>query len=121
MWRLALLTDSFGNCNAHTGSSSLTPYIPGDIVAGITKVIDGDTFPYATFNDRCGRLDYFGCIINKPINYLDIVYSRKITADDMDARYKQALFLNVFGNVIKSIVPTSNGKSPYTIQYAGFN
>jgi hypothetical protein len=110
MWRLSLLSDSFGNCNSHTGSSSLTPYLPQNIVSATVKN-DGNV---ANFSDRCGRVDYFGCIINKPINTLDLVYSRTIDAAS-DARYRQALFLNVFGNVVKQITPA--GKNGYVVSY----
>lgn len=114
MWKLALLTDSFGNCNSHTSSSSLTPYYPQNIVADVTRVINEEDTELATWADRCGRLDYFGCIINKPINYLDVVYSRTIN-QDADARYNQGLYLNVFGNVVKQIVPS--GKGSYSVGY----
>ena len=114
MWRLALLSDSLGNCNAHTGSASITPYNPQYIVSDTVKVIDGFDTTKATWADRCGRLDYFGCIINKPINTLDLVYSRTINGDS-DARYDQSLYLNVFGSVVKTIVPS--GKGNYTVSY----
>ena len=110
MWRLSLLSDSYGNCNSHTGSSSLTPYLPGNIVANTIK----DEGIVASSNDRCGRLDYFGCIINKPINTLDLVYSRTIDVNS-DSRYRQALYLNVFGSVVKQITPS--GKNGYTVGY----
>jgi hypothetical protein len=114
MWRLSLLSDSFGNCNAHTGSASLTPYIPSQIVADTIRKYGGIEVFKGSWEDRCGRLDYFGCIINKPINYLDIVYSRTVTGD-LDSRYIQALYLNVFGNVVKQITPA--GKNGYTVSY----
>jgi hypothetical protein len=114
MWRLSLLSDSLGNCNAHTGSASLTPYNPQYIVDDTVRVIGGIPNTFATWADRCGRLDYFGCIINKPINTLDLVYSRTINVD-ADARYNQGLYLNVFGSVVKQLTPA--GKNGYVVSY----
>ena len=114
MWRLSLLSDSFGNCNTHTGASSLTPYYPQNIVSGVVKDIDDELIQVATWSDRCRNLDYFGCIINKPINYLDLVFTRTID-DDAEARFSAPFYINVFGNVVKSIVPS--GKNGYTVQY----
>lgn len=114
MWRLSLLSDSLGNCNAHTASASITPYNPQYIVDDTVKVIDEVPTTKATWADRCGRLDYFGCIIDKPINTLDLVYSRTINLD-ADARYNQGLYLNVFGSVVKQLVPA--GKNGYTVSY----
>jgi hypothetical protein len=114
MWKLALLSDSLGNCNAHTGSASITPYNPQYIVSDTVKKIDGFDTTKATWADRCGRLDYFGCIINKQINTLDLVYSRTVNLD-ADARYNQGLYLNVFGSVVKQLVPS--GKNSYTVSY----
>jgi len=110
MWRLSLLSDSFGNCNSHTSSSSLTTYLPANVIANTVK----NTATVANWNDRAGRVDYLGCIINKPINYLDVVFSRTIDLGS-NARYRQALYLNVFGNVVKQIVPA--GKNGYTVGY----
>jgi hypothetical protein len=110
MWRLSLLSDSFGNCNSHTSSSSLTTYLPANVIANTVK----NTETVANWNDRAGRTDYFGCIINKPINTLDIQYTRTIDLGS-NGRYRQALFLNVFGNVVKQITPA--GKNGYTVSY----
>ena len=114
MWKLALLSDSLGNCNAHTASASITPYNPQYIVDNTVKEIAGIPQTFATWADRCGRLDYFGCIINKPINTLDLVYSRTVNLD-ADARYNQGLYLNVFGSVVKQLTPA--GKNGYTVSY----
>jgi hypothetical protein len=94
MQRLALLHDSFGVCNTHTCASDLPMYNTADFV-------DGD------FN-RCGRLDWFGCIINKRVTALDLDYTRSIVAGAL-ARYSQALTLNVFYGVVKALVKTPKG------------
>jgi hypothetical protein len=64
--------------------------------------------------DRVGQTDWFGCSVNKPITSLELQYSRQFVAT-MDARYSQALTLNVFGTVLKSIV--KNPKGGYTVIY----
>ena len=94
MQRLALLHDSFGVCNTHTCASDLPMYNTADFV-------DGD------FN-RCGRLDWFGCIVNKRVTALDLDYTRSIVAGAL-ARYSQALTLNVFYGVVKALVKTPKG------------
>lgn len=94
MQRLALLHDSFGVCNTHTCASDLKMYTPSTFV-------DDD-------NDRCGRLDWFGCIVNKRVSALDLEYSRSIVAG-AEARYSQALTLNVFYGVVKALVKTAKG------------
>jgi hypothetical protein len=94
MQRLALLHDSFGVSNTHTCASDLPMYKTADYV-------DGDL-------DRCGRLDWFGCIINKRITSLDLDYSRLI-ADGALPRYSQGLRLNVFYGVVKALVKTAQG------------
>jgi hypothetical protein len=94
MQRLALLHDSFGVSNTHTCASDLPMYETADYVSGDF--------------DRCGRLDWFGCIINKRITSLDLDYSRLI-ADGALARYSQGLTLNVFYGVVKALVKTPKG------------
>jgi hypothetical protein len=94
MQRLALLHDSFGVCNAHTCSSDLKMYVPTNFV---------DNAP-----NRCGRLDWFGCIVNKRVSSLDLDFSRSIVSG-AEARYSQAITLNVFYGVVKALVKTANG------------
>jgi hypothetical protein len=94
MQRLALLHDSFGVCNAHTCSSDLKMYLPSNFV---------DNAP-----NRCGRLDWFGCIVNKRVSSLDLDFSRSIVSG-AEARYSQAITLNVFYGVVKALVKTANG------------
>lgn len=94
MQRLALLHDSFGVSNTHTCASDLPMYNTADFVDGAL--------------DRCGRLDWFGCIINKRITSLDLDYSRLIATGAL-ARYSQGLTLNVFYGVVKALVKTQKG------------
>lgn len=94
MQRLALLHDSFGTCNTHTCASDLSMYYRDEVVE---------------FADaRCGRLDWFGCIVNKRISALDLAYSRSIV-EGAEARYSQAITLNVFYGVVKALVKTAKG------------
>ena len=100
--RLALLHDTFSVCNTHTCASSLPMYNADEFVD--------------IYGSRCGRLDYFGCIVNKQLDSLDLLYSREISNDtSFDARYKSALTLNVFYGVVKSIV--LDGKGNYQVMY----
>ena len=98
--RLALLHDTFGACNAHPGSANLAIYNSSNFI----------DFASA----RVGQTDYFGCVVGKPITSLELQYSRQyntIVGSAIDSRYNQALTLNVFGSVLKSIVKTPKGYS----------
>jgi hypothetical protein len=98
--RLALLHDTYSACNAHPASANLAMY-------------NSDTFiDLATA--RVGQTDWFGCAVNKPITSLEVHYSRQFIAT-MNSRYSQALTLNVFGTVLKSIV--KNPKGGYSVIY----
>ncbi len=100
--RLALLHDTFGVCNSHTCSNELPVYGAADIVENEA--------------DRCGRLDYFGCVINKKVNALDLSYSRLVNDSELiDPRYNQALTLNVFYGILKAIVKDNKGS--YQVVY----
>jgi hypothetical protein len=94
--RLALLHDTFSVCNTHTCASTLPIYY-ADVY------IDDD-------QDRVGRLDYFGCVVNKKISSLDLLYSRTIgPVVTTLPRYRQGLTLNVFYGCVKAIVKTAGG------------
>jgi hypothetical protein len=98
--RLALLHDTYNACNAHPASANLAMYNSDDFID--------------LASDRVGQTDWFGCSVNKPITSLEVQYSRDFVAT-MDARYSQALTLNVFGTVLKSIV--KNPKGGYSVIY----
>lgn len=94
--RLALLHDSFGVCNSHTCSNELPVFDAESVVQH-----EGD---------RCGRLDYFGCVLNKKVTALDLSYARLVSnAVNFDPRYNQALTLNVFYGILKAIVKDPKG------------
>ena len=96
--RLALLHDTFGVCNSHTCSNELPVY-------GASSIVDNEAA-------RCGRLDYFGCVINKKVTALDLAYSRGVTANaTIDGRYSQPLTFNVFYGILKAIVLDKGGYS----------
>jgi hypothetical protein len=102
MQKLAMLHDSFSVLNSHTCSADLPMYTAASFVTDS--------------NDRIGRLDYFGCVINKKVTALDLVYSRLIsTAAGVPPRYRQALTLNIFYGVVKAIV--KDGKGSYQVVY----
>jgi hypothetical protein len=92
--RLALVHDTWSVCNAIPSSNSLPMYGAATVVADAA--------------DRCGRLDYFSCVVNKKISSLDLTYSRELPTD-VPNRYKQPLNLNIFYGVLKSIVKDNKG------------
>ena len=97
--RLGLLVDTFGNMTMHPGAN--VPCFPG-----ADKSIEG-------FRSRVGELDYFGCSVGKQIKQLEVTFSRVYTAG-INAFYKQALELQFFGTVAKSLIV---GKGGYQIIY----
>lgn len=102
--RLAILHDTFGVCNSHPANANLAIY-------GSANFIDD-------FVNRVGNTDYIGCTINKPITSLEVQFSRQYDITEgttLDPRYSQALTLNIFGNVLKSIV--KNPKGGYSVLY----
>jgi hypothetical protein len=102
MQKLAMLHDTFGIMNSHTCSADLPMY-------NASLFINDD-------DERAGRLDYFGCVINKKVTALDLVYSRLIsTVAGVPPRYRQGLTLNIFYGVVKAIV--KDGKGSYQVVY----
>jgi hypothetical protein len=97
--RLALLTDTFSECNAHPSSANLSMYNAS------TSIDD--------YENRVGHLDYFGMTIGKKIGSLDVTFGREYVTD-LSAVYKQALILNFFGFVTKAIVAS---KGSYQVIY----
>jgi hypothetical protein len=95
--RLGLLVDTFGNMTMHPGAN--IPCFP----QANTSIKD--------FANRVGELDYFGCTVGKKINQLEINFSRVF---NNNAIYKQALELQFFGTVTKSLIV---GKGGYQIIY----
>ncbi len=100
--RLALLHDTFSVCNTHTCAAELPMYYADEFID--------------SYGDRVGRLDYFGCVVNNKVQALDLLYSRAIGAvEDVPARFRQGLTLNVFYGVLKAIV--KDGKNGYQVIY----
>jgi len=100
--RLAMLHDTFSTLNTHTCAASLPMFDAQEYVE--------------EYGDRVGRLDYFGCIVNKKVQALDLLYSRLISTNvAVEARYRQALTLNVFYGIVKQIV--KDGKGGYNVMY----
>jgi hypothetical protein len=98
--RLALLHDTWSVCNAHHSSADLVMYLPDQYIANA--------------DDRVGRTDYFSCVVNKKVTSLDLVFGRELPTGAL-SRYSQALILNVFYGVLKTIV--KDNKGGYQILY----
>lgn len=103
--RLSVLHDSFGVSNTIPCAVGLSMYRSSQFVENASS--GGDY-------DRLGLQDYLGTIINKKITSLDLSISRTIQ-QDAEAVYGQAIRLNVFCQVAKSILPTKAGG--YIVQY----
>ena len=105
--RLALLNDSFGNCNL-TAASNI-PSFP-DVENSIEN-----------FEGYVGELDYFGCIVNKKINSLDVNFSRALKLSNanetvnVEDQYLQAVELQFWGSVSKSLFVGKN--QTYQVTY----
>jgi hypothetical protein len=105
--RLSVLHDSFGVSNTIPCATGLSMYRAGSFVS---DAVEGSGPTY----DRISLQDYLGTIINKKVTSLDLSISRKIDVQ-ADALYGQAIRLNVFCQIAKSILPTKAGG--YIVQY----
>lgn len=104
MERLAKLTDTWGTMNAFPGSSDVG-------ILNKTNVVAGDILQYVS------RFDYFGCSVGDEVLELQLDYTRTGTAVSTgNAASNQALQLNLFAEVLKSV--TVGGGGLYTIAYA---
>jgi len=110
MERLAKLTDTWGTMNAFPGSSDVD-------ILNKTNVVANDILQYVS------RFDYFGCSVGDEVLELQLDYSRTgtpftsgVPATSGNQASNQALQLNVFAEVLKSISVGGGGK--YTIAYA---
>jgi len=103
--RLSVLHDSFGVSNTIPCAVGLSMYRANQFVEGASS--GGDY-------DRIGLQDYLGTVINKKITSLDLSIARKIDPA-AEVVYGQAIRLNVFCQVAKSIMPTKAGG--YIVQY----
>lgn len=97
--RLGMLTETFGNCNSFTGCN-----IPSFVNASENLGSNLDT----------GVLDYFGCIIGKKINSLDVSVSRSC-GSTVDGTQKGGITLQFWGSVQKVLVV--NKDKSYQIVY----
>jgi len=96
---LGMLNDTWGNCNTHSCANDLAMY-------------DSNLY-VETFDAKVGSLAYAGVVVSQKINDFQIDYSRE-TPVGCDGRYKQGLYLNIFGEVLKQLVVTKTG---YVIRY----
>lgn len=104
MERLAKLTDTWGTMNAFPGSSDVG-------ILNKANVVAADILEYVS------RFDYFGCSIGDEVLELQLDYSRTgTTLTGGNAASNQALQLNLFAEVLKSVSVGGGGK--YTIAYA---
>ena len=105
MERLAMLNDTWGECNTYTGLADIG-------VSGGALHIGN----YATGGAQ--EADYFGIQVGQVINDLQVDYKRNgVWSGDANHndRYNQQLFLNCFGEVPKAI--QLNGKGGYNVLY----
>ena len=97
--KLALMTSSFGNMNVIMGAQSNALLAQDNLIA----------FP----QQRVGHHSYIGLMLNSArVQELQMVFERDLTDDDdepLQPYYQQNLRLNVFAQVLKSIVKTKNG------------
>ena len=91
--KLGLLTDTFSICNT-TPAANLT------CIVKASDVIEN-------WNERVGHLDYIGLNISKKVQNLQLNYKRK--AVGQEETYKQAIIINIFGEVSKAIAMTPSG------------
>jgi len=103
--RLAMVCDTWGDVNTYTGLSDI-----GLGTEGANHISN-----YTTGGAQ--ELDYTGVIVGERVNDLQLDYKRSgVFSGDpaVNARYNQQLFLNLFGEVPKSIV--TDGPS-YNVVY----
>lgn len=104
--RLAMLVDAYGDMASYFGSNLISIAKRDDLVS------DGD--------NKVGRLDYFGVVINDDIQDLQISYDRTHLATDNTTTARQKVKANVgmdihlYAEVSKVMSMTPNG---YNIQY----
>lgn len=103
--RLAHLVDSWGNANIPQGGN--VTCFGTDLATSPAKVYS------AAARNFIGNLDYTGVVINDDIQELQVFYDRQ--GVDGNADTTQALRLNLFGEVRKSVVMRGNGQ--YSVVY----
>lgn len=110
--RLAMLTDTWGTCNAYPGSNVTWLYNSANTDANQENDNAGVVLNPL---DRIGHLDYCGLMVNEYINELEVTFKRKSLTNDIT---KQQLLLNLFGQVRKSVVMKGgSGGQRYNVMY----
>ena len=100
---LGLLTDTYGNMVAHTGSND-------------TGFYGADARFSDNYNARIGALSYFGIDIGQPITKnIQLYYSREFRTGDAVSKYHIPLTMNVYYEVAKAIQMTKDGS--YQVVY----
>lgn len=97
--RLGMLHDTWGQCNVAPASN-------------LVDLVNGDNH-YTTPGNYVGHLDYFGMNIGEKISDFQVDYERY--GVDGSSPLSQALNLNVFGEVTKSISVMQDGS--YRVSY----
>ena len=103
--RLAHLVDSWGNANIPQGGN--VTCFGSDLATSPAKVYSAGAQKFI------GNLDYTGVVINDDIQELQVFYDRQGVHSNPDTT--QALRLNLFGEVRKSVVMRGNGQ--YSVVY----
>lgn len=110
--RLAMLTDTWGTCNAYPGSNVTWLYNSANTDANQANDNAGVVLNPL---DRIGHLDYCGLMVNEYINELEVTFKRKSLTNNIT---KQQLLLNLFGQVRKSVVMKGgSGGQRYNVMY----
>jgi hypothetical protein len=100
---MGLLTDTYGNMVAHTGSNDTGFY-------GAEARFADD------YNARLGALSYFGVDVGQPITKnIQLSYSREFRTGDAVGKYHIPITMNVYYEVAKAIQKTKDGS--YQIVY----
>ena len=116
--RLAMLNDTWGNCNAVVGGNDIGVFIADYLIYGGA---DADSIR-ALQKQYTGTADYHGILIADRIQDLQIAFTRTLQYDEAGAsdknttQFNDSLKMTVFAEVQKSIVPRKGGG--YDIRYA---
>ena len=110
--RLAMLNDTFGNCNAVPGGNDIGMFATTDyfIYGG-----DDEETRTALQLQYTGTADYHGILVADRIQDLQVAFTRTLqydevgSADSGTTQFNDALRMTVFAEVQKAIVPRKGG------------
>lgn len=102
--RLAMLSDTWGECNLIPGSNSVF----------YKALEEKNTAPAKEATNLMGQFDYMGCEVREPVRELVLEYNRVGVTNN--AGLNQRLELNVFGEVNKAVSVDKSSKQ-YVVSY----